>query len=316
MELETDTFRPFIKPNTVPLYINFQSNHPPSVLRNIPDAINKRLSKISCNETVFNTAAPAYQDALEKSGFTHKLKFDPEARNPKNNSRNRKRNICWFNPPFNLNTKTNIGKIFLDLIDKSFPPGHPLRKICNRNTIKLSYRCTPSMNTVISARNKKLLSPPQDQVEKTCSCTGGKPCPFGGKCLAKGVIYKATVTQENSKINTYIGLTSNSFKKRFYSHNNSFKNPDANQTSLSNHVRKLQEKRIKHTIKWEQVDQAKCFSPVSGICALCTKEKFYITFKPGVGPLNKKSEMFNNCRHKKRVLLCGTEDQDLDLDQG
>ena len=43
MELENEIFKPFIKPNTVPLYINSQSNHPPSMLRNIPDAINKRL---------------------------------------------------------------------------------------------------------------------------------------------------------------------------------------------------------------------------------------------------------------------------------
>ena len=49
MDLQNDTFQPFTKPNTVSLYIDCQSNHPPSVLRNIPDAINKRLSKISCN---------------------------------------------------------------------------------------------------------------------------------------------------------------------------------------------------------------------------------------------------------------------------
>ena len=188
-----------------------------------------------------------------------------------------------------MNTKTNVGKEFLKLIDKSFPPGHPLRKICNRNTIKLSYRCTISMSTVISARNAKLLAPPKNNV-----------------------VYKATVKQENRKTNTYIGLTSNHFKKRFYAHNHSFKNPDVNQTSLSNHVRKLKEDGIKHTIQWEQIDQAKSFSPVTGICGLCTKEKFHITFKPGVGPLNKKSEMFSNCRHKRSVLLCGNPDQDLD----
>ena len=50
MDLQNDTFQPFTKPNTVPLYINCQSNHPPCLLKNIPDAINKRLSKISCNE--------------------------------------------------------------------------------------------------------------------------------------------------------------------------------------------------------------------------------------------------------------------------
>ena len=168
------------------------------------------------------------------------------------------------------------------------------------------------MSTVISARNAKLLAPPQEKVEKMCNCRVKNACPLEGKCLSKSVVYKATVKQDNQKINTYIGLTSNHFKKRFYSHNHSFKNPDVNQTSLSNHIRKLKEEKIEHTIHWEQIDQARVFSPVTGICALCTKEKFHITFKPGVGPLNKKSEMFSNCRHKRRVLLCGNPDQDLD----
>ena len=52
--------------------------------------------------------------------------------------------------------------------------------------------------------------------------------------------------------------------------------PDVNQTSLSNRVRKLQEERTKHTIHWEQIEQAKSISPVKGICGICTKEKFYI----------------------------------------
>ena len=99
------------------------------------------------------------------------------------------------------------------------------------------------MNSVISARNAKLLAPNEDTVKKTCSCPGNKSCPLGAKCLEKGIIYKATVKQENNKINTYIGLTCNSFKKRFYSHNASFKNPDLNQTTLSNFVRNLQDKK-------------------------------------------------------------------------
>ena len=50
-----------------------------------------------------------------------------------------------------------------------------------------------------------------------------------------------------------------------------------------------EDKKIKHIIKLEQIDQAKWFSPVLGICALCTKANFDITLKPGLGPLNKKS---------------------------
>ena len=40
-----------------------------------------------------------------------------------------------------------------------------------------------------------------------------------------------------------------------YSHTQAFKNPERKQTSLSNHIRELNTKKIKHTIKWEQVDQ-------------------------------------------------------------
>ena len=206
MELDTEIFRPFAKPNTVPLYIHCQSNHPPSVIKNIPAAINRRLSSISCNEAVFNAAAPAYQEALNKSGYKQVLKFDTGAATQKEKSRNRKRRISWFNPPYNINTKTNIGSKFLNLIDSSFPPGHPLKQICNRNTIKLSYRCTPNMSSVISARNAKLLADPPAPVVKTCSCPRGYVCPLGGICLTEGIIYKSTVTQDNEKTNSYIAL--------------------------------------------------------------------------------------------------------------
>ena len=124
-----------------------------------------------------------------------------------------------------------------------------------------------------------------------------------GKVPWKSIVYKATVKQENNQINTYIGLTCNSFKKLCYSHNASFKIPELNQTSLSNFVRKLQDRKIEHTISWGKMGETKCFSPVAGICALCTKEKYHITFKQGVGPLNKKHKMFNNWRHKRRMLL-------------
>ena len=68
MDLDNDIFKPLIKPNTIPLYIHSNSNHPPTILKNLPAAIHKRLSSISCNKTVFESAAPSYQDALSNSG--------------------------------------------------------------------------------------------------------------------------------------------------------------------------------------------------------------------------------------------------------
>ena len=47
MDLKNDTFRPFMKPNNTIQYIHTQSNHPPTVLKQIPLPVNKRLSTIS-----------------------------------------------------------------------------------------------------------------------------------------------------------------------------------------------------------------------------------------------------------------------------
>ena len=75
LDLSTGIFKPYMKENDVPVYVNKKSNHPPNVIKNIPMGINDRLSRISANEKVFDEAAPPYQEALEKSGFACKLKF-------------------------------------------------------------------------------------------------------------------------------------------------------------------------------------------------------------------------------------------------
>ena len=44
--------------------------------------IEKRLTGIACDENEFNKAAPAYNQALEKSGYKHNVVF--QATKPKN----------------------------------------------------------------------------------------------------------------------------------------------------------------------------------------------------------------------------------------
>ena len=44
LNLTTGKYQPYSKPNNIPLYVHSKSNHPPSILRNIPASINKRLS--------------------------------------------------------------------------------------------------------------------------------------------------------------------------------------------------------------------------------------------------------------------------------
>ena len=116
------------------------------------------------------------------------------------------------------------------------PKNHILSKIFNRNTLKFSYSCTQNLESLIAAKNAKLLSTPILEPEKTCNCKENSTCPLDGKCLTRELIYQATVKQTNGTENTYIGLTSTTFKARLGVHKNSFKDPEANQTSLSSHI--------------------------------------------------------------------------------
>ena len=53
----------------IPLYVRGKSTHPPSILKNIPQSINKRLSEISSDKEYFDSAKQVYQEALDKSGY-------------------------------------------------------------------------------------------------------------------------------------------------------------------------------------------------------------------------------------------------------
>ena len=66
--LERDTYKPFIKPNDIPLYVHQHSDHPKAALKNIPAAINRRLSALSSDEEIFASVAPLYQEVLNKAG--------------------------------------------------------------------------------------------------------------------------------------------------------------------------------------------------------------------------------------------------------
>ena len=182
LDLNTGKHIPYMKPNNVLQYVNIKSNHPPIILKNIPEGINKRLSEISSSEEVFNEAAPVYQKALSDSGYVYKLNnVRPTA--PKTGRRQRKRNIIWFNPPYNENVKTNVGREFLNIIRKCFPKSNKLHKIFNKNTIKLSYSCMPNVRTIIEGNNKrKLAKGSKDSVQKECNCPRNTTCPLQGKC--------------------------------------------------------------------------------------------------------------------------------------
>ena len=58
--LSQNTYSPFRKPGSKPLYINSESNHPPTIIRQLPSMINKRLKELSCNKEEFDKAKQFY----------------------------------------------------------------------------------------------------------------------------------------------------------------------------------------------------------------------------------------------------------------
>ena len=156
LNLESQKFWPYRKPNDEPLFIHVQSNHPASIKKQLPLSTEKRLSSISCDEAEFNKAKPMYQAALDKSGYKHNLQYQPNSGQP-SRRKARSRHVTWFNPPFNQAVNQNVGKVFLMLIDKHFPPGHKYCRIFNRHRIKISYSCMPNMKARLSSHNKGVL---------------------------------------------------------------------------------------------------------------------------------------------------------------
>ena len=140
LDLSNNRFFPYRKPNNPPSYINKNSNHPPSIIKQIPTMINKRLCDLSCNKEEFEKSKPMYEKALKESGYNCSLKYENQPEENRRRKR-RKRRVTWFNPPFCISVKTDVAKQFLALINKHFPKNHKCRPIINRSTVKVSYCC-------------------------------------------------------------------------------------------------------------------------------------------------------------------------------
>ena len=139
LDLTTGKYKPYNKPGNIPLNINVKSNHPPNIIKNLPESISRGINKLSSSKSVFDNSKDLYNNALSSSGFKDKIKFNPDFNKNICRNKNRKRKIMWFNPPYSSNVSTNIGKSFLTILDRHFLKSQKLYKIFNRNNIKISY---------------------------------------------------------------------------------------------------------------------------------------------------------------------------------
>jgi len=278
--LQSSKYWPYRKPNNPPLYISKDSNHPATILKQLPEMIQSRISATSCDQTEFNKVKGEYDEALKNSGFNFKIQFT-KTQPQKNRSRQRK--VTWFNPPFNANVLTNIGKTFLSLLDKHFPKSHRYSKIFNKQTVKLSYSCSPNVQSIISQHNRKLLhqhnankTPPAPENQPLCNCKQPALCPLSGNCLKSALIYKATV-KSKAETKHYIGATEQTFKKRYPKHKDALeKRKSKSATSLSTYVWSLRDKGEDPSIQWEIMKQSIPYACGSRRCDICLTEKLCI----------------------------------------
>ena len=125
-----------------------------------------------------------------------------------------------------------------------------------------------------------------------------------GNCLAKSIIYQASVNSE-TVTETYIGLTAKNFKTRFNSHTTSFRSSNLRKsTALSKYIWTLKDSNTNYNINWRIITSAEAFNNQTNRCNLCTTEKLYIIYNSDMATLNKRSELMSTCRHKAKHLLC------------
>ena len=305
-DLKTELHQPYKKPNDTTVYVHVQSNHPPTIIKNIPAAVTKRLSNISSNQWTFDKNISHYKKALMEAGYVDNLRYSPQessAVQKKPRQRNQ-RKIIWFNPPFSMNVKTNIGKKFLALIKKHFD-NKKLKKIFNKNTVKISYSCMPNINNVITSHNRKIINQKnQTEEKKSCNCRQKSQCPMDGKCLVEDIVYKAKVETQHVSA-AYIGIASGQFKTRFNNHTKSFRNKKyEKETELSKYIWSLKRSNTNYQIKWSISKRSNTIKRRSGTCNLCLDEKVEIMRQRTVvseKSLNKRSELISTCRHGGKI---------------
>ena len=67
LNLNNGSYRPYKKTNDEANYIHVNSDHPPSILKQLPMSIEKRLSSLSSSKEIFEETAPYYEQYLSNA---------------------------------------------------------------------------------------------------------------------------------------------------------------------------------------------------------------------------------------------------------
>ena len=101
----------------------------------------------------------------------------------------------------------------------------------------------------------------------------------------------------------YYGLIENEFKIRCSQHKSSFRDKTRNQTTLSSYIWKLKDRKIPRVVNWSIKARGHPFSSGGRACDLCLTEKLTILTADQNSMLNKRDELLEACRHRRKHLL-------------
>ena len=102
-------------------------------------------------------------------------------------------------PPYSKSVKNNIGRIFIELISKIFPPNHKFVKVFNKNTMKLSYYYMPNIRSKLNDHNQNILQRKPTEPQKLWNCLVKEYCSLNGLCLTSSTLYQVTIKFNDDK---------------------------------------------------------------------------------------------------------------------
>ena len=212
-----------------------------------------------------------------------------------------------------MNVKTNIGKTFFKLLQKHFPPTHPMYTIFNKNKTKISYSCFPNIGSIISSHNEHILN--SNSTEYECDCNNRNECPLENKCLTPRIVYRADVTNNKTDEHKYYyyGISDTPFKDHYENHKTSFRHRShLTAPDLSKYYWKLVDNGTVPTTKFSIAKRVKGNTFINNY-NLCLSEKaFIIRNLDDINMLNKRSEFILKYRHINKRLLNRVKDDSND----
>ena len=78
LSLENSIYCPYLKDNNKIIYVNTESNNPPSIIKQLPKSMELTLSQLLANEEIFKNSVTPCNEALMKAGHKHQMSYQQE----------------------------------------------------------------------------------------------------------------------------------------------------------------------------------------------------------------------------------------------